>query len=308
MPTGGRASYNQFIPPGENRQTQDVEHRPIHCRHSEICMTPKPIGPVFTVGLALFCFDSWSPAQSNPAPTFEVASVKRSAPGPNGVHGGCHGVDSVYTPGQAGAAPPLGRCVIGDARLSHLVHIAWKMQTMQLIKSGPVWIAGGDERFNVEAKAENPTTVTEKQLLAMLQALLIERFQMKFHREPSELPGFALTVAKGGSKLHESKSQDEEFSSGRDQGKPALSQPVTINARRLSLQKLTDLLSSFGGRGPGIDKTGLQGVYDFTLMWDEDAGPTLDVALREQLGLRLESQKVPVAYFVIDSAQRPSAN
>jgi uncharacterized protein (TIGR03435 family) len=43
-------------------------------------------------------------------------------------------------------------------------------------------------------------------------------------------------------------------------------------------------------------------------MWDDDAGPTLDVALQEQLGLRLESQKVPVAYFVIDSAQRPSAN
>ena len=49
-------------------------------------------------------------------------------------------------------------------------------------------------------------------------------------------------------------------------------------------------------------------VYDFTLTWDEDAGPTLDVALREQLGLRMESQKVPVEYFVIDSAQRPSAN
>jgi hypothetical protein len=34
--------------------------------------------------------------------------------------------------GQATAAPPLGRCVIGDARLSHLVSIAWQIQTMQL--------------------------------------------------------------------------------------------------------------------------------------------------------------------------------
>src|SRR5204863_32463 len=102
-----------------------------------------------------FCFDSRLPGQ------FEVASVKRSQSGANGVHGGCRGVDSVYTPGQAGAAPPLGRCVIGDARLSHLVNIAWRMQTMQLIKSGPDWIAGGDERFNVEAKAEDPATATE---------------------------------------------------------------------------------------------------------------------------------------------------
>jgi uncharacterized protein (TIGR03435 family) len=67
-------------------------------------------------------------------------------------------------------------------------------------------------------------------------------------------------------------------------------------------------IDTFGGSGPGIDKTGLQGLYDFTLMWDDDAGPTLDVALREQLGLKLESQKVPVSYFVIDPAKRPSAN
>ena len=67
-------------------------------------------------------------------------------------------------------------------------------------------------------------------------------------------------------------------------------------------------MSGFGGRGPGVDKTGLTGLYDFRLNWDEDAGPTIDVALREQLGLRMESQKVPVSYFIIDSAQRPSAN
>src|SRR5947199_1362829 len=125
---------------------------------------------------------------------FEVASLKPRTTGVNGVHGGCHGIDSIYTPGQAVAAPPLGRCVIGDARLSHLVSIAWQTQTMDRIKSGPDWIASGDERFNVEAKAEDPTKTTEKQLLVMLQALLVERFHMKFHREPAEVPGFALTV------------------------------------------------------------------------------------------------------------------
>jgi uncharacterized protein (TIGR03435 family) len=266
-------------------------------------MALRPISPFVATGLALFCLHSQAAGQSK-ALAFEVASVKPAASGPNGVHGGCHGIDSVYTPGQA--RPPLGRCVIGDARLSHLVNIAWGMQTMQLIKSGPVWIAGGDERFNVEAKAENPTEVTEKQLLAMLQALLIERFQMKFHREPTEVAGFALTVAKNGPKLHETKAEDEDFSFG--EGKPIRGKPATFNARRFPMQKLVDLLSAFGGRGPGIDKTGLQGLYDFTLTWDDEAGPTLDVALREQLGLRLESQKIPVAYFVIDSAQRPAAN
>ena len=47
--------------------------------------------------------------------TFEVASVK-VANGPNGVTGGCHGIDSVYGPSQREGSPPLGRCVIRDAR------------------------------------------------------------------------------------------------------------------------------------------------------------------------------------------------
>src|SRR6185369_11538191 len=122
-------------------------------------MMPKPFGPLAAAGLALFALHSPSPGQS--PLEFEVASVKPSALSANGVHGGCHGIDSIYTPGQAQAAPPLGRCVIGDARLSHLVSTAWRIQTMDLIKSGPDWIAGGDERFNVEAKAERPTETTE---------------------------------------------------------------------------------------------------------------------------------------------------
>jgi uncharacterized protein (TIGR03435 family) len=49
-------------------------------------------------------------------------------------------------------------------------------------------------------------------------------------------------------------------------------------------------------------------VYDFTLFRDDDAGPTLSTALREQFGLRMELQKVEVSYFIMDFAQRPSAN
>ena len=57
-----------------------------------------------------------------------------------------------------------------------------------------------------------------------------------------------------------------------------------------------------------VDKTGLDGEYDFTLNWDEDEGPTLRTAVEEQLGLKLEPQKVPVSVFVIESARKPSAN
>jgi uncharacterized protein (TIGR03435 family) len=244
--------------------------------------------------------------QAQAQSAFEVASIKPSRPGPNGVAGGCHGIDSVFTPGQN--PPPLGRCEITDARLAHLVSIAWEIDTMQMIHSGPDWIQRGIERFDVMAKAEDPSKTTEQQLLTMLQNMLVERFQMKFHREAVETPGFALVVDKKGPKLEQSKSQDSDFEFGKGQGKPQQGQPVSITFRRYSMPALVRLLSTFGGQGPGVDKTGLEGDYDFQLTWDDDAGPVLNQALREQLGLRMEPQKITVQNLIIDSAQRPSAN
>jgi uncharacterized protein (TIGR03435 family) len=243
-------------------------------------------------------------AQANAQPAFEVASIKLSHQG--GVEGGCHGIDSVFTPGQN--PPPLGRCEITGGRLAHLVAIAWGVDTMQMIHSGPDWIQRGVERFDVMAKAEDPSKTTEKELLTMLQNMLVERFQMKFHREAVETQGFALVVDKKGPKLEKSKSQDSDFELGKGQGKPQKDQPVSITFKKCSMARLVNLLATFGGQGPGIDKTGLEGEYDFKLSWDDDAGPVLHEALREQLGLRMEPQKVTVQNFIIDSAQLPSAN
>ena len=253
-------------------------------------------------------------AQTQPATVatvFEVASVKPATDGGNGVRGSCRGVDSVYAPSQRVEAPSPGRCVFTDARLSHLINIAWDLRSMALIKSGPDWIARGDERFNIVAKAETPAKVTEQQLLAMLQTLLVERFALKFHRETAETPGFALVSAKNGTKLSASKSEEQGivFNSGKGVvKKPGPGQPISLKARRYSMAMLVEILSRLAERGPGMDKTGLDGVYDFTLAWDEDAGPSLATALREQLGLRMESAKVPESYFVVDSAHRPTEN
>lgn len=62
-----------------------------------------------------------------------------------------------------------------------------------------------------------------------------------------------------------------------------------------------------------IDRTGLEGHYDFLLQWAPDQtqdsdGPSLFTAVREQLGLRLDAQKAPVQVLVIDSAEKPSEN
>jgi uncharacterized protein (TIGR03435 family) len=244
-------------------------------------------------------------------PAFEAASVKVAPLGPNGVRGGCHGIDSVYSPQQRAEAAPLGRCVITDARLSHLIGIAYGASMLNL-KTGPDWIQRGDLRFNVEAKADDPSKATEQQLLTMLQNMLVERFKLKFHQETTETPGFALLIAKNGPKLQPSRNDDTQLLFTGPQGivvlKPVPGQPVSMTARKVSIRGLLSLLSAVGGHGPGIDRTGLTGEYDFKLAWDEVAGPDLSTALREQLGLRMESEKVPVSTFVVDSAEKPGPN
>lgn len=80
-----------------------------------------------------------------------------------------------------------------------------------------------------------------------------------------------------------------------------------------------------------IDKTGLMGKYDFTLQWTDEGptplfkgsdssspqrtdpapdatGPSIFMALQEQLGLRLQSAKGPVETLVVDRVEMPSEN
>jgi uncharacterized protein (TIGR03435 family) len=255
------------------------------------------------VFLAALCF-----AASAGAQTFEVASVHPSKSGNNGFSGGCHGIDSVYSASESASAPPLGRCVIHDARLSHLITMAYEIPNMSMLKSekGPDWVAMGAERFDVDAKVEDPRKATQAQLLSMLQSLLVERFQLKFHREEKEVQGFVLTVAKSGPKFQESAKDDTEphVSSAVKVGPGELQ---SINAHKGTMSKLVDGLQ-FVTQTKVIDRTGLTGVYDFKLHFGGESGPEIFTALPEQLGLRLEGAKVTMSYFVVDSAKRPAEN
>ena len=239
-------------------------------------------------------------AQSGPGRvSFEVASIRPAAPGPNGVRSGCHGVDSRYGPNES--PPPLGRCIITDARLSHLIGMAWQLNAMSMIQNAPDWVIRGDERFNIQAKAED-SKATEAQLLGMLQNLLEDRFQLKYHRDIHQEQGYALVVGKNGLKLNKSGDGEVETLSPFSKGDPT----VRIAARKYTMAMFASFLSTFGP-GNVKDETGLPDFYDINLTWNETEGPSVLTAV-QQLGLRLEPRKIPVAYFVIDSAQRPGDN
>jgi uncharacterized protein (TIGR03435 family) len=126
------------------------------------------------------------------------------------------------------------------------------------------------------------------------------------HRESKETAGYALMVAKGGLKL---KPVEPGGSSTNSEG----GNVRTLIAKKVSMVQVAD----FATRDLGeivVDKTGIDGVYDFQLRWSKDeqlstdlgvaAPPTLFIALQETLGLRLQPQKVPVDVIVVDHVER----
>jgi uncharacterized protein (TIGR03435 family) len=68
-----------------------------------------------------------------------------------------------------------------------------------------------------------------------------------------------------------------------------------------------------------VDKTGLDGKYDLTLRYygtrerdrrddENNPPPPLDIAIQDQLGLKLEAAKGSVRTLVVDHIERPTEN
>jgi uncharacterized protein (TIGR03435 family) len=197
-----------------------------------------------------------------------------------------------------------GRLRIVNEPVRLLIRVAFRLQNAQ-IAGGPGWL--DTNRFDVEAKTGRPEKPTPDQLSPLMQDMLTERFHLKFHRETRELTVYVLMVAKKGPKL-KLKAEDESTAMNTHGGQ-GMSQLIGTAVP-------IELLAGYVGNRLGrivLDRTGLTGSYDFTLDWAPDqapdsSAPSLVTALREQLGLRLESHRSPVEVLVIDSIDGPSEN
>jgi uncharacterized protein (TIGR03435 family) len=179
----------------------------------------------------------------------------------------------------------------------------------------------------------------------MLQALLADRFKLTFHRESKELPVYLLVVGKNGPKLQEAKADDAsaleiKAPDGQILPKGAIQVNTNISADGMhhfsapgiTINGLAAMLGTQLGR-PVLDKTGLAGKFDIALQWmpeqrqvqtfsfgssdgqpsvssatPDSNGPSLQTAIQDQLGLKLESGKGPVETIVIDHLEKPSKN
>jgi uncharacterized protein (TIGR03435 family) len=252
---------------------------------------------------------------------FEVASVKPTRLQGAGVQSACHGIDSKFASKDLASMVPLGRCVITAGRLSHMIGVAYDI-TMDLLKGGPDWVAGGDNRYDLEAKAEDPSTATEAELQVMLQRLLADRFKLKFHRETQEVDGFELVLAKNGPKIKQAGTDEAErislgVAGSQDIGEAkkaaaeggkngAAPVPMMLSVQKVSMARLAQLLQFFERGGHIADATNLKGFYDASLI--VDSGQAVNGPLQEQLGLKLETRKIPLSMLVVDSAEKPAAN
>lgn len=280
----------------------------IHVPASEVSLAPpEPVRTLAQVSVPQG--KPASPAQTQgTAEQFEVASVKPSAPVLPG--------QRVYfgpARGGPGTSDPE-RITWSYARMVDLLVTAYDVKAYQV--NGPGWITS--ERYDIAVNV--PAGATQSQVRTMWQSLLAERFGVRLHHESKEFQVEELVVAKGGQKLKGSVIEDPD-PGGPPQfdEKGQLSNPgqvITIKpgrngavahavARAQPLSRLTAMVGNQIGR-PVLDKTGLNGKYDFDLEFtfpmpaqaalpgpaapgDNDGEPGQDIAaaLHQQLGLRL---------------------
>jgi uncharacterized protein (TIGR03435 family) len=251
--------------------------------------------------------------------TFEVASVKP------------HEASQV-TPTSM-TAEPGGRFNARNIPLRLLIRTAYQIQDDQIVDA-PAWI--GTDRFDVAAKAEDGSSPAD--LLPMLQALLAERFKLAFHRDTRELSIFELQLVRTdgalGPKMKNNDCVPDLNAPPPAPGGPPRCGMISNGFGRLTLiaqpiSAMAQFLAPSVNRVV-IDRTGLTGNYDVDLTWTPDRlpsrppgtppdqpirvngqdidpnGPSIFTAVREQLGLKLESVKGPVQVLSIDHVEQPS--
>jgi uncharacterized protein (TIGR03435 family) len=200
-----------------------------------------------------------------------------------------------------------------NAPLMNLIEFAFDTKEDLIFGlSGPITSLHFDIQAKVLPQGDGPPPkLTSSQLRAMIIPLLEDRFHLKVHLQPKELPVYDLVVLKGGPKIK--LSQEENQGGGWDTKRS--DNEVTLSAKTISMPDLATALADPVHRDV-IDKTGLKGVSDITLKWTPDeaadsaTGPTVSIftAVEEQLGLKLQSSKGPVETLVIDRVEMPSKN
>ena len=270
-------------------------------------------------------------------PKFEVASVKPNL-SPNQPNSNIPlGPGDVYVKNG-------GFFSASGFPLATYILFAYKMSgnmAQYLLPQLPDWAKA--EPFDIQARADHDPGKDGMRM--MMRSLLAERFKLAIDYEDREMPVFAFVLAKSGRTGPQLRQHDESAACPTEQ--PTASTPPIVDGLPVFCNGIYPLPPSvpgryrFGGRNvtigfiadtfsggtnlgrPMIDQTGLGGRFDFSIEWVRErrgpmppgadpesdlAGPSFEEALREQLGIKLQSEKDPVSVPILKHVERPSAN
>jgi uncharacterized protein (TIGR03435 family) len=271
---------------------------------------------------------------------FDVASVKQNNSTDQEHSNFALGPGDYYTPNG-------GFFTATSVPLFGYIMFAYKVNANQmrvLLSEVPKWVV--TDRFDIQARVAGEPT--KDQMRLMMQALLAERFKLVVHDEIRQLPVFVLVQFKPGKPGPRIQAHPADATCSTVPGLSAPGsvsplpptvvggfpttcggvQPMTasspgrvrVGGRNVTMGLIANSLRAEpdGPDRPVLDMTGLSGTFDFTLEWapqppgssiqPDESGPTFLEALRDQLGLKLDSQTGPVDIIVVDRVERPSEN
>jgi uncharacterized protein (TIGR03435 family) len=293
--------------------------------------------PIVYAASALHIAPSVAEGQSAQSPSealkFEVASIKSDP--------GC-----TARPRTEQAVSP-GRLTLECITMQELVEYAYGVWADAAnpspkhpdVRGGPDWVKS--DHYTIATTATGNPSRGEMNG-PMLRNLLEERFALKVHRESEIVPVYALTLANGRVKPKPAqdgrcvRSKPTQMPPPPAPGEPPLpvcgrpipspkGRNVGFDVPGVSISDFADALLSRIMNRVVIDKTGETGFFDLHFEFTPNdatplGGPPLPVspagendvsiftALEQQLGLKLENDKAPVAVLVIDSVSKPSEN
>jgi uncharacterized protein (TIGR03435 family) len=255
-----------------------------------------PLRYVVTICLLLTVSAPLFATQMTASPGFEAASIKPS---------------NSLAKGSIGFRP--GRFSATNVLIRNLIMFAFEVRSFQVV-GGPDWINSATWTINATSSPNGLARFP-----AMVKQLLEDRFFLRSHLEVRQLPIYVLKRARDDGGLgpnlkpftRECRTAEKPLGVRCSFGvSPNLVRGVGVDWKVLDLARELDVDRIV------VDHTGLNGRFELEMKWNSslpadgaaDGAVSIFTALREQLGLKLESSTGPVEVLVIDGVERPTAD
>ncbi|HXE06411.1 MAG TPA: TIGR03435 family protein [Acidobacteriaceae bacterium] len=220
--------------------------------------------------------------------------------------------------------------------LDQLIRAVWRLpDDGPMLNGGPDWIRKDKWGMIAKAaKAAGDPELDEDDLFVMVQKLLEDRFKLAVHTEDKTMDAYNLVAVSPKMKKADPGERTRCFQGTLPGAKdPRQEHPELNKLRTCEGMTMAQFASTIQGQQPGyvktpvIDKTGLEGAYDFTLSFtgagklknpvakaegdaaaDPGGGMSFFDAVQRELGLKLQPVRRPVSVLVIDHAEKPTEN